>query len=136
MLNQTMQQQIEETRARHEFLTFLVLASDKHSSEPDIRCGIVQNETAKMIMFFDFEKIKSEDAKRRFLKYADEWWWESNQSTPIDSFIGDRFEEFLPALTGYPKKSLECDPIGPRFSLADQYLKRIKKKRVDIVNRK
>lgn len=130
MLDDTTQKQIEETRAKHEFLTFLVM------KDGDIKCGVVQNETAKMIMFFDFEKIKDEEARRRFMDFADEWWWESNQSIPIDSFIGDRFDEFQAALSGYPKKALELDPIGPTFSLADQYLKRIKKKRVDIVNRK
>lgn len=129
MLDENTMNFIKETRAKHEFLTFLVLQND------DIRCGVIQNETSKIIMLYDFEKIIDPQAKARFLRYGDEWWWQSNQSVPIDSFIGERFEEFRHILTGYPKKSLSEDIIGPTFSLADQYLKRIKKRRVDIVSR-
>lgn len=129
MLDDTIRAKIDTIRSQHEFFTFLVMKNG------DIRCGVVQNETSKLIVFYDFDKIKDEEARERFINFADEWWWGSNQSIPIDSFIGDDFDEFRPALCGYPKKSLELDPIGPTFSIQDLYIKRIKKKRVDLVNR-
>lgn len=119
---------IEETRAQFGFLTFLVM------KDGEVRCGIVQNETPKMIMFFDMTRLKDEDQKKRFLAYGDEWWWQRSQSVPVDRYIGSRFDEFQRILRGYPKKSL-TESIGPTMKLAELYLKRIKKKRIDIVNR-
>ena len=127
MLDDNTLSRIEETRAKHEFLTFLIM-------DGQIKVGIVQNETLKFVMLFDFEKIRDEKAKKRFLEHADEWWWGSNQSVPVDSFIGEPFDEFQHALTGYPKKSVK-QIIGPTFSLAEKYLKRVKKKRIEIINR-
>lgn len=118
---------IEATRKKHEFLSFLILPKD-------IKVGIIQNATAKLVMFYDFEKIDNEYSKRLFLEYGDDWWWQSNLSVPIDSFIGVRFEEFAPVLIGYPKKGIDRI-IGPCFSLSELYLKkRIKKKRVDLLS--
>lgn len=127
MLDDNTLSRIEETRSKHEFLTFLIM-------DNEIKVGIIQNETLKFVMLFDFEKIRDEGAKKRFLEHADEWWWGSNQSVPINSFIGEPFDEFQHALTGYPKKIIK-QTIGPTFSLAEKYLKRVKKKRIEIINR-
>ena len=128
MLDSTTLAQIEETRAEHEFLTFLVLLSG------EVRVGIVQNESPKMVHFYDFEKIRSSELQKKFLELGDSWWWGSNQALPVDSFIGEEFDVFGDALTGYPKKSIN-DMYGPTISLQEQYLKRVKKKKIEIVNR-
>ncbi len=119
---------IEETRKKYEFLTFLVMEDDS------VRCGVVQNETLKVMMFYDLERIIIEEAKRIFLSIADEWWWESNQSIPVNAFAGDRFDQFDHVLYGYPKKSIK-KVIGPTFSLQNQYLKRIKKKKIELIRK-
>jgi hypothetical protein len=119
--------QIEETRAEHEFLTFLVLTSG------EVKVGIIQNETQKTIMFYDFEKIRDTQQRRLFLQFGDNWWWGSNQALPVDSFIGENFDVFHSALLGYPKKSID-EIHGPTISLQEQYLKRVKKKKIEIVN--
>ena len=127
MLDDATLNRIEETRAECEFLTFLV------TEESELRVGIVQNETPKLVMLYDMDKIRNETAKARFLSHGDEWWWQSNQSVPVDSFIGPDFDEFRTALIGYPKKAIK-DIIGPTFSLQNLYLKRIKKRKIEIVN--
>lgn len=124
-LDQETLDRIHAARAQHEFLTFLVL-------EDEIVVGIVQNETQKIMMIYNLEKIKEDDARARFITYGDEWWWQSNQRIPIDSFIGPRFDQYKAVLTGYPKKSIRAT-IGPSFNLSDQYLKRIKKKKIEII---
>lgn len=128
MIDDVTKTKIEETRAKHEFLTFLIMDSD------EVKVGIIQNENMKMIMLYDFEKIRGKEFRKRFLDYGDEWWWGSNQSVPVDSFIGDDFDCYHPALTGYPKKSIN-QIIGPTFSIQEQYLKRIKKKKIEIITR-
>lgn len=128
MLDQETLHRIEETRKQHPFLTFLVMETN------EIKVGIVQNETMKLMMFYDFEKIRNEEERKEFLELADEWWWGSNQSIPVNAFCGDRFDKFQSALSGYPKKSIR-HPIGPTFSLQNQYLRRIKKKKIELISR-
>jgi hypothetical protein len=127
MLDDETRNKIQETRTKHEFLTFLILVSG------EVRVGIIQNENPKVIMFYDFEKIRDKTRRVTFLEYGDSWWWGSNQSLPVDSFIGEDFDIFSEALTGYPKKSI-ADIHGPTISLQEQYLKRVKKKKIEIVN--
>lgn len=126
-LSPDLYEEIEASRQKHEFLSFLIF-------ENTVKVGIIQNETTKLIMFYDFERIHTPENKKIFLRYADEWWWGSNQQVPIDSFIGRPFDIFQPVLTGYPKKSIK-EIIGPTFSL-QKYLKRIKKKKIEILNRR
>ncbi len=128
MLDSKTRAQIEETRAEHEFLTFLLLTSG------EVKVGIIQNESPKMVLFYDYEKIRDSERQKLFLQLGDSWWWGSNQALPVDSFIGEDFDIFGSALTGYPKKSID-EIHGPTISLQEQYLKRVKKKKIEIVNR-
>ena len=118
---------ITQTRQRYEFLSFIVV-------DQDVICGIVQNEMPKLMMIYRLDEIREQKMRERFLRYGDEWWWESNQSIPINSFIGHRFDVFEGCLRGYAKKSIE-HMIGPTFNFAERYLKRVKKKRIDILQR-
>jgi len=118
---------IQDIRLRHEFLTFLIM-------ENEARVGIVQNETPKIIMFYDLEKIRDPHMRMMFLEFGDNWWWGRSQRVPIDRFIGNRFENFQSILVGYPKKSVKR-LVGPRFNLREQYLKRVKKKRIELIGR-
>lgn len=127
MLIENMKTDIDETRKNYEFLTFLVF-------ENNIRYGVVQNSTNKLVFLYDFEKIEHPNMKRTFLRYGDRWWWESNQALPIDSFIGKNFDKYQTALVGFSKKNI-VEIVGPTFSLSQLYLKRIKKKKIEIVNR-
>jgi len=120
---------MEKVRTKYEFITFLFFNNDM------MTCGVVQNEATKVIMVYDFLKIKDEKARVRFLALAERWWWQSSQMVPINMFIGREFDEFSYTLVGYTKKSFVKDPIGPIFSLNNLYLKRPKKKRIDLVNR-
>ena len=128
MITDRTRKEIESTRDVHEFLTFLVRGDQ-------VRAGVVQNVTPKVVMFYDLGEIKTQAEREEFLQLADEWWWESNHSIPVDSFLGERFEHFRPALKGYPRRSID-EIIGPTFSLQDLYLKRVKKKRIEIVSRR
>jgi hypothetical protein len=116
---------IEETRTKYEFMTFVVM-------KDDFVCGIVQNETPKVLMLYQFDLLKTDDEKEKFLRFGDEWWWGSNHSVPVNLFIGDPFEAFEYCLRGYPRKPIET-MIGPTFSLADRYLRRVRKKKIEIM---
>jgi hypothetical protein len=116
--------EIEDTRTKYEFMTFLIL-------KDDIIVGIVQNETPKLMMIYQFDLLKTTAEKEQFLQFGDEWWWGSSHSIPINLFIGDR-SEYDYVLRGYPKKPIES-VIGPTFNLAERYLRRIRKRKVELV---
>jgi hypothetical protein len=120
--------EIEVIRTKYEFMTFVIF-------KDDMIYGIVQNETPKILMVYQFDLLRTDEEKKGFLDFGNEWWWGSNHSVPINLFIGDRFELFEYALRGYPKKPIET-MIGPTFSLADRYLRRVRKKRIEIVVKK
>lgn len=133
MLDSDIKDSITSVREKYKFLTALVVEDEKGNQ--DVRVGIVQNETQKVIHFFDIEKIRDETLRTRFLEYGDQWWWEASQRLPIDAFIGPEFSVFRElALVGYPKKSI-TEHIGPTLNLNDLYGKRIKKKKIDILSR-
>ena len=128
MIDEQTLRDIEDTRIKYEFMTFVVL-------KDDVIVGIVQNETPKILMIYQFDILKSSHDKELFLHFGDEWWWGSNHSVPINLFIGDRFEHFEYCLRGYPRKPIE-EIIGPTFSLAERYLRRVKKKKIEVVIQK
>ena len=49
--------------------------------------GIVQNQDAQIISFYDIEKCRNDNERRLMLEHADLWWWESNRMLPIDVFL-------------------------------------------------
>lgn len=126
-LPETIQDQISHTRARHPFLTFLLMTNGS------LLAGIVQNMTQKTILFYDFDRIPDESQRREFLLLADHWWWGSAQKVPVNYFIGKPFDKYQSCLVGHPKKAIS-EIVGPTFSLADYYIRRIKMKRIEILS--
>jgi len=125
MIDDQMLKEIEDTRSKYEFMTFVV-------TKDDVIVGIVQNETAKLLMIYQFDLIRTTEEKEQFLSFGDEWWWQSNHSIPINLYIGDPFEAFEYVLRSYPKKPID-QLIGPTFNLADRYLRRVRKKKIEIL---
>jgi len=121
-------EKIEIIRKKHEFLTFLI------ESEDVLHCGIVQNINKRFITFYSLNKVPTGEMTELFYSYGDKWWWESGMLLPIDCYIGRDFDVFQQSLTILPKKALAVDPIGPTYSIANQYLKRVKKRRIDLVS--
>jgi hypothetical protein len=99
----------------------------------EVTVGIIQNMTSTTVHVFDFDRIKGDDAKRRFVELGSRWWYGSNTSVPIDVFLGEKFDEFRPALVGYPKRGID-DLVGFSFSLREGG-KRIKRRRVEFLGR-
>jgi len=118
--------QINESREKSPFLTYLLMESG------EIKVGIIQNETQRHYYFYDLSKIKNTPQQKKFLEHGDKWWWDSGQLIPINFFIGKEFDEFQESLGGLPKKSVS-KVIGPCFSLSALYMKRIKKRRIEIL---
>jgi len=126
MIDKDTAEHIERTREQYPFMTFLV-------SEGNVRMGVVQNASPRIITFYDIEQIESEIDRKLIMELTDRWWWESNQNTPVNIFIGKEFDKFQNVLVGISRKSL-LEVVGPCFSLHEMYIKRMKKKKVQILN--
>ena len=49
--------------------------------------GIIQNKDAVITSIYDFHSMRDDQHKKDYLELADQWWWESNRSIPINIFL-------------------------------------------------
>lgn len=88
--------------------------------------GVIQNSDDKITSFYDFDSIQGQELKEAFLKYCDEWWYESNRMLPINIFIGKDMALFKHCLKTFSTKEVNV-MHGPITSL-ENILKRGNKK--------
>lgn len=96
--------------------------------------GIILNSDEKIISFYDFERIRTEDQKKEFLQYGDIWFFESNRCLPISIFIGEDMNKFKYCIRTVPKKDAVVQ-FGPCTSLSNILKKRIKRRQVTLIPR-
>jgi hypothetical protein len=125
-----MASEIDETEIDTLIDTYPFLSAISYREEWFV--GIIQNIENQFVWFYDLQKLKTPDEKRRFLEYGSEWHSFSNMEIPIEMFIGDRFEEFQHSLRGFARKQVE-DIRGHQVNLSETFERRIKKKKIDLV---
>lgn len=105
-----------------------------------IRCqnheyiGIIQNSDDKIISFYDYECIRTQEEKIAFLEYGETWWWESNRNLPINIFLQGQMYSFRHCLKTIINKDVEI-MFGPITSLNNIMKKRIKKRQIQLIRR-
>lgn len=105
-----------------------------------IRCqtyeyiGIIQNSDDKIISFYDYESIKTQDEKLLFLELGETWWWESNRLLPINIFMQGQMQQFRYCLKTVVNKDIEI-MFGSVTSLNNIMKKRIKKRQIQLVRK-
>ena len=112
---------------RYPFITFCTYAGNEY-------IGVVQNRDDAVTTIYDFGNIPNPDLKKLFLELANQWWWESNRSIPINIFLKNDWEVFRPYLRTFVNKDLEI-LHGPATSLADIARKKSKRKSITLVRR-
>lgn len=122
-----LEKELDRLRDTYPFLTYLQF------EETGI-IGIVQNETKKMMSIYDLNLISGADYRVQFLKFGEEWWYESNNEIPIDIFIGENFDRFRHGLVSYPKNKIH-KVVGPTVNLGQLFNKRVKKRKVELIRR-
>lgn len=97
--------------------------------------GIVANSDNQMISMYVMDMIPEESARRLFLYFGDQWWWNSNRRVPISMFIKDpRFKAFRACLKHFSRKDFELIS-GPAVSLAESMARRVRRRQVTLVRR-
>ena len=96
--------------------------------------GIVQNQDANVISFYDYGSIMSPQDKIKFLKFGEIWWHESNRKIPINIFLKGDFRYFRTTLVTLNSKDIEI-VHGPTVKLSEISSKRIKRRTIQLVRR-
>jgi hypothetical protein len=117
----------EKIAERYPFITFCTYASNEY-------VGVIQNRDDQITTIYDFGGIVHEVQKRDFLELANQWWWESNRSIPINIFLKQDWEQFRPYLKTFINKDLDII-LGPATSLQELSRKKIKRRSITLVRR-
>lgn len=117
----------EKIAERYPFITFCTYASNEY-------VGVIQNRDDQITTIYDFGGIVEEQLKRDFLELANQWWWESNRSIPINIFLKQDWEQFRPYLKTFINKDLDII-LGPATSLQELSRKKIKRRSITLVRR-
>jgi hypothetical protein len=117
----------EKIAERYPFITFCTYASNEY-------VGVIQNRDDQITTIYDFGGIVEDATKREFLELANQWWWESNRSIPINIFLKHDWEKFKPYLKTFINKDLQII-LGPSTSLQELSRKKIKRRSITLVRR-
>ncbi|MDC0863143.1 hypothetical protein OAP74_01555 [bacterium] len=117
----------EKIAERYPFITFCTYASNEY-------VGVIQNRDDQITTIYDFGGIVEEQLKRDFLELANQWWWESNRSIPINIFLKHDWEQFRPYLKTFINKDLDII-LGPATSLQELSRKKIKRRSITLVRK-
>ena len=117
----------EKLAEKYPFITLCVYANAEY-------IGIIQNRDDTVTTIYDFGSVLTQSEKLEFLELANQWWWESNRSIPINIFLRKDWEQFRYTLKTFSNKDLEI-LHGPVCSLADIARRKNKRKSITLVRR-
>ena len=112
---------------KYPFITLCVHAGNEY-------VGIIQNRDDNITTIYDFGEISNPKLKELFIDLANQWWWESNRSIPINIFLKQDWEPFRVYLRTFSNKYLEI-VHGPICSLTDIARRKTKRKSITLVRK-
>ena len=96
--------------------------------------GIVQNQDAIVISFYDYGRLMLPQDKMKYLKCGEIWWHESNRKLPINIFLKGDFRYFRTTLVTLSAKDIEIVE-GPTVRLSEISKKRVKRRTIQLVRK-
>lgn len=118
---------LEELLEQYPFLTFVKYTHSEY-------VGVIQNHDVDIVSMYAFNKLRTEDHKRRFLEQADIWWWESNRLIPINIFLKNSWNDFRYSLVTLNVKDIK-EQQGHIVSLNNLANKRTKRRVLQLVRK-
>ena len=118
---------LEDLLQHYPFLSFIKYTHSDY-------VGVIQNHDGDIVSIYAFNKLRTEDHKRRFLEQADQWWWESNRLVPINVFLKQDWVEFRIVLKTFNSKDVAIQH-GPYVSLKEIANKRSKRRSITLVRK-
>jgi hypothetical protein len=99
-------------------------------SDSEFVC-IIQNQDSDVTTIYDFGELKSGYDRADFLRYAEQWWWESNRMIPINIFIKKDWRKFSYSAKTLITKEVEI-VTGHCVRLDELSTKRTKRKSIQL----
>ena len=96
--------------------------------------GIIINQDSNVTSFYDYEILRTEEERKKFLELGEAWWWESNRQIPINIFLRNEIVMFEYAIRNFTTKDVKVT-LGPVTSLNNIIIKRIKRKSITLVRK-
>lgn len=96
--------------------------------------GIIINQDSLVTSMYNYEALKSDDEKQRFLELGEIWWWESNRQIPINIFLHNEISDLRYSIVNFSTKDVKV-LFGPVTSLNDIIVKRIKRRSITLVRK-
>lgn len=94
--------------------------------------GIIINQDHNVTSMYNYQLLKTEEEKRQFLDFGDQWWWESNRIVPINIFMKQDMQVFRHCIVTMNSKDVTV-VFGPTVNLNSMAIKRIKRKQIQLV---
>ena len=113
--------------SRCPFLTYLTYGGNEYF-------GIIQNADEQITTIYDFDSLRSDDEKRRFLELGEIWWWESNRLNPINVFLKKEWADFRYSAKTMISKDVKIK-AGPSCCLKELNVKRSKRRSIILVRK-
>ena len=96
--------------------------------------GIIANQDQYVTSMYVYTALKTDTEKKDFLELGDVWWWESNRMIPINIFLRSDISRYNYAMMTMNSKDVKVS-IGPCVNLNALSVKRVKRKRVQLVRK-
>ena len=94
--------------------------------------GIIINQDHNVTSMYNYQLLKTEEEKKQFLNFGDQWWWESNRIVPINIFMKQDMQTFKHCIVTMNSKDVTV-VFGPTVNLNNMTVKRIKRKQIQLV---
>jgi len=118
-------EEFERLNKKHPYLTYIAF------QEEDL-IGIIQNVDKQLLSIYVYNHIPSEEQKAIFLDFGRLWWEDSNRMIPINIFLREDFYPFKVILRCFSRKDI-TKILGPILSLQNNFQRRIKRKRIQLI---
>lgn len=92
---------------------------------------VIQNQDSDVTTIYDFGELRSDVDRIDFLRYADQWWWESNRLIPINIFLRNDWQRFSYCVKTLVSKEVEI-VTGHCVRLDALSTKRTKRKSIQL----
>lgn len=93
--------------------------------------GIYINQDPMITSIYNFQLLRTEAEKQKFLEMGEIWWWESNRTIPINIFLKSEMEPFKYAIRFMNTKDVKL-LFGPSVCLHD-ISKRTKRRTIQLI---
>ena len=120
-------EEIKQQLSQFPFLTLLVYGGNEY-------VGIIQNSDEQITTIYDFGSLRTEDQKKKFLEFGEQWWWESNRMIPINVFLKTDWAEFKFCVKTMNSKDVNIR-LGPHINLKEMAAKRSKRRSITLIRK-